>query len=613
VLADRQNTPQQAADGAVVGQVIEGGSGRPIAGAVVALSGPRGATRADLRKVLTDARGRFVFVNLPDGSFTLTATKAGYLPGELGRRDPLGPGQTLVLSAGKVLQRQQISLWKYAAVTGRVTDRNGQSLVGIRVEAWERRFVAGRPQFNNVIPHASRTDDRGVFRIAALAPGSYAFVVPAETLTLPVSIADRLEVDRSAEPDVAVMWRRAEVSVESLAKTKVAGTLGASIGPEPPGGQEGALVYPTYCYPDGHGPEEARPITVRAGEQLDGIDFTLQPVAAHVISGAISASGVAASHVALRLVRASAQPWTATSQDAALTFSDHDGTFTLLGVPDGAYELQVLQVPESGRPTLVRSASAPDAPSAIVIPVSPWSDRPTWWARVPIRVDGRDLHGVQVRLAEGYRMSGRLSFDGALAVSDAGTVHLDVETADGTALAPTLFDAVAVKADGTFRTIGLPPGSYFIRARSTPPGWSLKAVHLAGRDISVDPVDLQRDDVGIVVELTDRPTVLSGMVRRPDGQVAADAAVVVVPVDRRRWTDFGRAPRNIRLIPVAADGTYSVTGLPMGDYYVAAFVDVPRSAWPGSDLLERVAAEGVRVDVGEQPALAQNLLVRDRP
>ncbi len=65
--------------GLLMGVVSDALDDRPVSNAEVVLDGA--PPTAKNTKVLTDAEGRFVFMDLPAGTYTLTATKAGYAEG----------------------------------------------------------------------------------------------------------------------------------------------------------------------------------------------------------------------------------------------------------------------------------------------------------------------------------------------------------------------------------------------------------------------------------------------------------------------------------------------------------------------------------------------------
>src|SRR5215204_4923207 len=72
---------QPAGAGAIIGQVVDALTGRPIAEAVVQL-GSVGRETAVVQRQLTTEAGRFAFVDLPaPGGYVLTVTRSGYLDG----------------------------------------------------------------------------------------------------------------------------------------------------------------------------------------------------------------------------------------------------------------------------------------------------------------------------------------------------------------------------------------------------------------------------------------------------------------------------------------------------------------------------------------------------
>ena len=88
-----------------------------------------------------------------------------------------------------------IRLWKGGAITGRVLDEAGEPLVDVAVAA-VRRSSDGRL----LTGPTARTDDRGVYRLATLTPGSYLVVVPQTQLLMPSSTIDSLLSSPPASP-----------------------------------------------------------------------------------------------------------------------------------------------------------------------------------------------------------------------------------------------------------------------------------------------------------------------------------------------------------------------------------------------------------------------------
>src|SRR5437016_5570393 len=92
-----------ARDGVIAGQRVGPGSGAP----------PR---------ILTGGEGRFLFRDLPAGSFTITATKGGYADGASGRRVIAGPAQPVVLTAAERTADVAVRIWKNGVIAGTIVD-----------------------------------------------------------------------------------------------------------------------------------------------------------------------------------------------------------------------------------------------------------------------------------------------------------------------------------------------------------------------------------------------------------------------------------------------------------------------------------------------------------
>ena len=169
---------------AVVGRVIDGTTGNPIRDAVVI------AARPGMQALLTDANGRFAFDGLATGPVALSAMKAGHYGGLYGQRRPTSPVQSLQLADGERLLDVTLRLWKYAAIGGTVLDEVGEPVVGLAVWAYPKTLVAGRPAIHSSAGTLARTDDRGVFRIARLMPGTYVVGLPISENAVPLSMVE---------------------------------------------------------------------------------------------------------------------------------------------------------------------------------------------------------------------------------------------------------------------------------------------------------------------------------------------------------------------------------------------------------------------------------------
>ncbi|MBM3751014.1 MAG: carboxypeptidase regulatory-like domain-containing protein [Acidimicrobiia bacterium] len=135
-----------APKGLIVGRVVDAVSNVPVPSVIVTLAG---ASLGSSIRVLTDAQGRFLYRNVPAGSFTLRATiganveGAGfiwagpqvgpYLNGGYGQRRPGGLLQSIDLAADEHIDDVVIKLWQGGSINGRVFDESGEPMVDVAV------------------------------------------------------------------------------------------------------------------------------------------------------------------------------------------------------------------------------------------------------------------------------------------------------------------------------------------------------------------------------------------------------------------------------------------------------------------------------------------------
>jgi hypothetical protein len=613
-------TIQRAGDAAIatgllMGVVTDPLDDRPVPNAEVTLGGAPPSTRNT--KVLTDAEGRFVFMDLPAGTYTLTATKPGYAEGAHGRRRPLGLTQPVVLAEAERIGDLTIPLWKFAAISGTVTDEAGEPMVGIAVRVLSRAVVAGKQKF---VPGAvSRTDDRGLYRIASLTPGDYAVVVPSTQASAPESIVDlygrrgrgsespaEADLNRSlsfsANLETLYQFQRNEgTRVGTLAFVSSGGGARAGVAPAP--GEGRIHVYPTRYYPGAATAAEASLVRVQSGEERLGADVSLALVPTSRISGVVTGPD-GPLVAALSLVPNSDDLSTDSAMETATTLSDAEGRFTFLGVPEGSYRLRALwaQVPVGGGGT--RGAPPPARPQGGAPPPPP---RPalggyTLWATQTIDVGKTDVRDLAITVSNGFRIGGRTEFVGAAAAPSPDELRRIVATFDPADARPTVGAVIGrgqFDNDGYLSSYQLPPGRYYVRISGTPAGWTFKSATLNGRDVSNVPLTLDRDVSGLMLTFTDSPAALSGQVQTGAGAPDPAATVLVFPADAAAWIDYGTFPRRLREVRVGRDGHYRTTGLPAGDYLVVAVADETAANWQDPAVLKALARTATSVSIGD--------------
>lgn len=570
-------------DGLIVGQVVDGVSGRPVAGAIVALSTPQFSPFVSARPappsapaVLTGTDGRFVFPDMPRGSVSITATKPGYADGAFGRRRPGGPSQQLTLADSERVGDVVVRMWKLGSISGTVVDEAGEPMVSVAVRAFRRSVVAGIRRF--VDASSTGTDDRGMYRLSNLVPGEYVVAVVSNQMSVLTSAAAAGQV-RSELMEMAVAMAGTALEVDgSVLRIGV----GTAIPPPPEGGR--LFVYPTTFFPAATAASLGTVVTIASGDERQGIDLQMRPSAAVRVSGVLTGADITAS------LRLSLDPADATDilQREAISTVAAPGTgeFIFPAVPTGQYVLRTTTSPgpqwRLGQPDHVL------------------------WTETPIAVGAEPITGLNVTVRPGLRVSGRFEFEGSTPRPEARQmeqVGLAVEPATGGQFSPRA--PIRADASGQFSSAGMPAGRYFVRVLGSPAGWMFKSAMFDGRDVADAPFDLTSDASGIVITFTDKWSGLNGSVTSTRGAPDPEALVVLFPTDSQLWSGTGLNFRRMKSAQTTKTGQYVFAVVPPGEYYAAALRDRDAGDWQDPAFLELLSrvAQRIRIAEGEKSTL----------
>jgi len=624
--------------GLLLGRVVDAATGRPVVGAIVAIQG--GLLNAlNAPRAVTNGGGQFVFRKLPKGSFNLVASKPGYVQGAYGRHQPGGSMRVVELDEGQRVGDVTITIWRHAAIGGSVVDEAGEPVIGVTLRLFQRRYVAGHRRY--MPAGTASTDDRGVYRFAALAPGEYVVAFISHQVSVP--------------EDVAELFRTPPVPSDAKAQDLMRERM--SLGPYmgPPGSQQSAqfgstirqidisapvppisgagpgpvFIYPTLFFPNSPTAARAGVITVQSGQERDGVDLSLHPVRALRVSGTLAGGDGPVSNVAVHLVPAVDDD--VPGLEPAATMTDGNGNFTLTGVVAGQYIIGAARIPRQTAPSSENTVTTQiqvgggmfgmsmpsDAPGPPSVPPIP--DDPALYADTPVAVADADVNDVVVMLQHGGRLSGRVEFDGTRDRPDATAlprIPIILERADSAGPTyvpgqPGMMPVPPGRVDekGAFKTYGQPPGRYLLRVGAPFVGWVLKSTMLEGRDISEVAFDLGTSDISnIVITFTDRPTKLTGVVRTKDGNPDTEALVVAFPIDPSAWSDYGNSSRRVRSTRPTNNGTYTINGLPAGDYYVASISENGVSQWQDPQVLADLVRSAAQVRLVDGDTRTQDVV-----
>lgn len=515
-------------------------------------------------------------------------------------------------------------MWPLAVITGSVIDEHGDPIVGLVVSVFRRTFSGGRLQLEPVDSHVSATDDRGIYRASGLPPGEYVAGLSLRASSTPLSVLDQMRQFRvphegGALPPLFGVLLQIGGPMQppgSEASLRVQAEVVRVQAPIPPPGSDGAsFAYPAQFFSGASGPAEAAVLALQPGEQRENVNFTLKPARAVNVAGTLTGARDAIAHVPVFLLRTGAVELNL-DHAAAATITDAAGAFRFVGVTPGDYSLRAMRGPDEGVFSVEAIGFAPTGALTITsqepMPAVPApTPAPIEFAAAQVVVADRDVIVAALPLRRGFRAHGRLEFAGARArpagpiISKIGVTLVPAAgrpLQHGEVMAGGMVNG-NVTPDLRFETPAVIPGRYVVRVDSVPEGWTLESVMSRGRDLSVGPITIDDNDIdGITVRLTDRRTALDGTVRPSTGAALDDVSVLIFPVDRAGWMDYGMRPRRLRRATVAADGSFTVPDLPPGDYFIVAggadgFGNALDPAW-----LARAArvADRVSLSLGER-------------
>ena len=481
--------------GSIDGKVVNE-NGQPLGGAMVFV---RTINPGISRSTITDVEGNFRVNGLETGLYLVSANSPAYT-NAVG--DPENPkyyrlGDTV-----------RVEMVRGGAITGTVTSAIGEPLIGVRVRAIMIKDAKGQPgrSLGNV---EQPTDDRGIYRIYGLAPGTYIVSAGGSSFITSLSAFDNdiptfapsstrdtaTEVSvRSGEDVLADIRYRGEPGHSISGSVKVLGTSNVTVALRRPGST----------------------IPIATGFQIPGSRGFILSGLADGDYDLVAQESIVNQTTTPQLTLAFSEPRRITVKGADVTGVEL--VTKPLGSISGKISLEPTKVPEcqGKRPpamaeTLVRfrrpekelerdeaqalrsfaGSSSPDANGAFVLrnlQMGSYQFEPRFYARYwylqsitmngagPRRVDaaanwttlksGEQLSNLNVTLAEGAA-----TVRGKVPATDAGSppavvVYLVPNERDKVDDVLRYF-VTEVDADGTFTFNSLPPGKYLALTQST--------------------------------------------------------------------------------------------------------------------------------------------------
>ena len=163
----RTRAVETLSTGSITGRVVSE-DGRPLADTVVLLNRMYARAPGPPTNATTDSDGKFLVSGLEAGLYSVNAMQPGFtVPDAL--TDTSEPAYY------RIGDSVNLTLLKGGVITGTVRDANGEPVIAVPVRTLRLRDSLGRPatgRFTGFYPDRM-TDDRGVYRIYGLPPGTY--------------------------------------------------------------------------------------------------------------------------------------------------------------------------------------------------------------------------------------------------------------------------------------------------------------------------------------------------------------------------------------------------------------------------------------------------------
>jgi hypothetical protein len=625
---DTSGQSQQAqavpATGRIMGRVSAADTGRPLRTARVMLSGGQGGGRS----AVTDDSGQFDFQQLPEGRYTLNASKAGFVSLSYGQRRPLQPGTPLQLANNQTLRDLELRLPRGSAIGGRITDETGEPMPNIMVRVMRQQLVQGQRQ---LMPAGNgQTDDRGQYRVWGLNPGEYYVSAVAPNMVRPDPLGrggrggpggaegrgGRGGSEGRGGRGAAVLEGRGGLAGAAATAAAAIEQLGLNFGQNLPldfgfgfDAISGQVSYaPTY-YPGVSSTRDAQPVNVALASESLGIDFSLLLVRMARVSGRVSTNdGIAIANGNVNLAPDD-QPAgrggpMAGNYGGRIT---REGTFVINNVPPGQYVLRARgdTNAQGGRGERGGRGGGPNGP-ANARGNTPGTDT-LRFASQPLSVNG-DLADLSVVLSPGATLSGTVSLQLTQGTQvDISQVRITARPADS-----AIGQETSGRADrnGTFTMQSIPAGPHWFRVQA-PRGLTLKSVMIGGRDVVDGPHDIQAGEKisGATIVLTDRVSEITGTIMDERSAPIPDYTVLAFPDDARLW---GPQSRHIMTARPDQNGKFQIRGLPPGRYYLVAIDPTSQGEWFEPAFLEQHREASGRLILAEGEIKTQDFRVPTR-
>ena len=537
---------------ALQGMVVKRGTAEPLSNATVELHRDQ-ENAAILDSTTTEDDGRFSFGAVAPGRYRLTATRRGYT------RSPI----TIAVSSGQSSQAAQdirLTMTATASISGRVVDLSGRPVANVEVKALKASYPEGRRVLTPA--ESAQTNDLGEYRLFWLAPGRY-YV-------------------GAVHPKAQGMFRRMATSGVGTSTSGPVGTLvtvekadPAVLVLDPRAELDSATVrYAPIFFGGTTNEHNATGIDLREGADFGGVNIMVGPVQMRHVRGVVvdGVTGRPAQYGSITLPKDLDTP-----PIKDVTVDRDTGTFDMLLFP-GSYSVTATSA--SGEGYAIFTVGDADIEN-LTIPTTP-----TFSIRGRIIAEGAPISPA---VLEALRLTLRRDPPRGEPV----TTAYDTPLADG---------SFTIHASaGDFR-INIAPILNVTPSRYAPPssavrqsfeGAYVKSIRIGNADVLNAGLHLNSPpSAPLEIVIASNPGALEGQVVTNSREPVADAAVLLIPDNRRRNELY-------RTTATDSSGRFHFDRVPPGNYKVLSWEEVEDGAWFDSEFMKSVESRGLPVRIAE--------------
>jgi hypothetical protein len=525
-------TPAPAAaqsDFEISGTLVDAVTGQPVVHARVAIAPV--SQRDNFTTMVTAEDGRFSFLNLAPGKYTLTAQARGYLLQSFNQHDQYSSSVVVgpTLASTDLLFR----LPPESSISGAITDEAGEPVRDAQVMLYQTGVAFGSE--GTRMRNRANTNDEGAYRFGHLSPGRYLIAVAATPW-----YAQR----PMPRPQTAA-------TSGGTGKVMIQSSFGAHGGAEgEPGNVPLDVAYPVTFYSGVTDAGAATPIILGRGERVTA-NFNLQPVPAlHVIVNVEETEPGKTNYLTVQQRVLDGPP----IQVRTETRGAGAKTMEIVGIPAGHYTL---------RTYVVGGGAPPEGSDSREIDVATSGE---------IGVNqGRQY----VPVTAAFQLdSGKLPAQAFLQL-------IGKKTHEG------FSERIGAAGEIKFKQ-GVPPGAYEVSLGNAPDLY-IKSISAPGASVIGRTLEVRSAaSLKLTIVVVQGEAVVTGTALREDKPLAG-AMIVLVPADPVHNQVLFRRDQS------DSDGTFKLAAVVPGKYTVLAIENGWDLEWMNADVLKNYMARGVAI------------------